>query len=376
MRKLRLIHRWIGLILVLPLICQGITGFILTATPLATRLTLPQAMQGDGPPHRVSDVVAAAQAAAPPGLVPSRYRVGANPIAGVDFVRPGKAAVEARIWVDPNSLATLPVSTDPDTVFHFAHDLHEVLLIEGSLGHSIIGWCGIGLFVMAATGLVLWWPLPGRILAAFTVSAKARGYRFQRELHGAAGIALFGLLLLQSVSGASMAFPETARSLVGAPAPAKLPARSAAAAAFDLDAAVAAAQTAVPDAALRDIRLPVVAGRPASVALLPDGSAEGAPMVLVRFDAAGNVANIDDPRHAGFGAALLAWLRTLHEGRGLGPGWTAVIAALGLLLPVSAMTGATMWLIRQRRRIVSRALLHLSAVERRTPESPTAAPPS
>jgi uncharacterized iron-regulated membrane protein len=372
MRKLRIVHRWIGLILVLPLISQGITGFILAATPLASQLTLPAPTPGDGPPHPVSEVVAAAQAAAPPGLVPSRYRVGANPIASVDFVRPGKATVAARIWVDPVSLATRSVSTDPDTVFHFAHELHEVLLIEGPLGHSTIGWCGIGLFVMAATGLVLWWPRPGRILAAFTVSAKARGYRFQRELHGVAGIGLFGLLLLQSVSGASMAFPETARSLVAAPAPSRSPAGSAETVAFDLDAAVAAAQDAVMDAAMRDIRLPVVAGRPASVALLPNGSTEGAPMVLVRFDAAGTVSTVDDPRRAGFGTSLLAWLRTLHEGRGLGPGWLAVIAALGLLLPVSAVTGAAMWLIRQRRRIASRTSLRPGSAA----APPTVVPPS
>ncbi|HVJ54229.1 MAG TPA: PepSY-associated TM helix domain-containing protein [Aliidongia sp.] len=351
MNKLRVLHRWVGLVLVLPMVLQGISGLIIAAAPPFNEATRPLA-KSDAPQRDFSEIVDAARKAGAADQVPARLRMsgGERQVAIIDMAKPPQRMATARIFIDPGSLEILEVVQNPDDVVRFAHRLHETLLIAGPLGHSIIGWFGIGLLFIAVTGIPLWWPRQGRVKAAFIVSPTATGYRFQRELHGAAGIWLLAILLLQSLSGASMAFPETARAIVGLSGPQprgggmKLDA-----AAFDVDEAARQAEQAAPQAHIRDIRLPLAPGQPAAITLLPDGSAARAPTALVRLDASGHrVLGVEDPRTAAFGVPLLGWMRALHSGGGLGPVWTLVICIAGLALPLSAVTGFTMWLLRRR----------------------------
>lgn len=346
MRRLRVLHRWLGLILALPLLCQGLTGFIMATEAGFAAGTA--AASSDAPMQDVSAIIATAAAAGPAGLAPIRFRIGAEAVAGVDLAAHGQAPA-ARILIDPRSLAILGSRSEPDRLFRLAHALHETLLVEGPLGRSIVGWSGIGLLIMAVSGLALRWPRRFRFWAALAVPGGARGYRLWRELHGAAGFWLFALLLLQGISGVSLAFPEAARAALGLPPVTRTTVPPIASSEFDIDSVVAAAKAAAPNTALRDIRLPANPDRPISVALLPDGSTEGSPMVQIRLDPTGRIVSIDDPRRTP-ASALLSWLRALHEGHGFGPGWTALIAALGLLLPIQAASGAALWLRGSKRR--------------------------
>jgi uncharacterized iron-regulated membrane protein len=358
-RILRTLHRWIGLALALPLLIQAATGFVLAITPPFDALRLPRSQPFMGPPPDIAAIIAAAQFAEPAELIPLRYEAGATErdTATVDLARPGQRVPEVRIFVEPGSLAVLDWRERPNDFYLWAHALHETLLIPGPLGHNLVGWSGLGLLALGLSGIPIWWPRRGRWKAALSVSFAARGYRFQRALHGAAGGWFAALLILQSLSGASMAFPGVFATILGAPV-ARMPMGGHQAAhEIDPDAIAEAARAAAPGAALTSLRYPTQPGRPMIATLLPDGQADGAPPVVVFGDPSnGHVIGVRDPRSGSSGAFVLAWLRALHSGGGLGPIWRVAICATGAALPLFPITGVAMWLLRRRRQ-ASRTVL-------------------
>jgi uncharacterized iron-regulated membrane protein len=339
-RSLRVLHRWAGLVLVLPLLVQGMTGFVLAVTPVWEALrTSPAVSQGVAQP--ASAILAAA---ATPGLVVVRFHPGAPAV--VDLAAPGGRLPQRQVMVDPVSLAVLGTRT-PSHFYRFMHSLHETLLLP-PLGRSIVGWFAAGLLLMGLSGLVLWWPAPGRWRAAFTVAGRARGARLQRELHGAAGFYACVMLVVMSISGMTLAFPQTIRAALHFPAP-RLPRGDNAP--FDIDAVIARAQQAAPGASLVELRLPNAPGRPVMLSLHADGTLAGAPPIIAMIDPAGRfVLSLEDPRTESTGAAVLAWLRAIHFGQAFGPAWRAAVVLTGILLPLLTVTGATLWFLRQRNR--------------------------
>ena len=278
------------------------------------------------------------------------------------MVRPQQRTVEARLFIDPVTLAVVERQERPGRLYAWVHGLHEFLLMPGPFGHSLIGCFGILLFATGLLGIPLWWPAKGRVRAAFKVSAKARGLRLQRELHGAAGIWVVGMLLLQSLGGITLAFPQAARTVLGVngslmPHARGLPAQ------LDLPTAIAAAQACgcrTPRCGLSCC--PPVPDGQWSCCSCPTARPRGSPWGVVALDPAGPVLSVQDPRTAPFGARLLATLRMLHFGEGLGPVWRACVGVAGLSLSLIAITGLWMWLLRRRnRRRVMRVAAALGA---------------
>jgi uncharacterized iron-regulated membrane protein len=344
-RTLRVVHRWAGLLLMLPLLVQGSTGFILAVTPaLEAMRSIPAVTHGDARP--ASAILAAASL---PGMVPVRYQPPATPDAPatVGLAAPGQRMAQLEVLIDPVSLTKLGTRR-PNGFYRWVHSLHEMLLLPVPLGRSIVGWFGIGLLLMGLSGLVLWWPSPGRWRAAFAVSGAARGARLQRELHGAAGIWACAVLVVMSLSGITIAFPQTVRAALGIPAGEGGQGGSGRAP-LDMDAVIARAQEAAPDAVVTDVRLPNPAGRPVQVRMHATDSLDGAPPIMAMVDSAGRrVISVQDPRTGSSGAAVLAWLRAIHFGEAFGPLWRAAVCVGGVLLPLLAVTGAALWVLRRR----------------------------
>lgn len=364
---LRRLHRWIGLALAVPLIVQALTGLALTMEPFVAYVRgVPSA---NGPLIEAQDlrhvdaaaVLAAARAAVPPEQMPRRWRMLPGAMVAVDFAAPGQSSPAYQVGVDVGFMRAAWVRTDPDRLYRWVHSLHETML-SGQGGRAVIGWVGVGLLLLTGFGIPLWWPPRRRWTSGFSVSRTASGWRFQRQLHGAAGIWLVGLLMLQSVSGIALAFPQTARAIAGLPAAGTPVPRPAGEAAIDpvqaIVGGIAYAQAAVPTSVLQDLRLPPVPGRPMMAFLQPPGSWAGAPDVVVTMDpATAHVLSIQDPRSSSAGASLLAWLRAAHEGGAAGPAGRLLMGLFGVALPLFPVTGLAMWVLRRGRRRVARDIM-------------------
>jgi uncharacterized iron-regulated membrane protein len=357
---LRRLHRWFGLALALPLILQAITGLVLAVDPFVASLAhTPSArsplIEPDDLRHAdVAAILTAAQAVVPPLQQPRRWRVLPAAVVALDFAAPGESQAASQVAIDVASMRPLWVRQNPDVLYRWVHSLHETLLL-GQPGRGVVGWIGVGLLLLSVSGIVLWWPPGRRWKSGFSVARGATGWRFQRGLHGAAGIWLIALLVLQSMTGIALAFPQTARAIVGLPAQVPRPGRPAGDVTIDppraIAAGIASAQAAVPKAVLLDLRLPVAPGRPMLASLVPPDRWSGAPGAIVTMDpVTARVLSVQEPDTSSVGASLLNWSRAVHEGGAVGPAGRLLLCLFSLALPLFPVTGLAMWTLRRRRR--------------------------
>jgi uncharacterized iron-regulated membrane protein len=268
----------------------------------------------------------------------------------------GAPARNATLFVDPVSGAVLDRrSTAMSPLMQFAHDVHGGLLM-GREGRALVGWLGVGMLLLGLSGLVLWWPKPHRWKRAFTVRRSASGLRFNRELHGAAGIWGFTVFILVSFTGVVIAFPETVRALAGGGAPPfnlrtgpeVVPVRGAAR--IGAEEAVTVARTERHGSEVVSVMLPQRSTQAISVALASDVDAGLLTMVYVD-PYRSRVMAVRDPASLLPADTFVARQRPLHEGSGLGPLWRFLVFASGFLPLLFVVTGVTMWVKKRKNRL-------------------------
>ena len=404
---LQQLHLWIGLILMLPLVMMGVTGAVLVYAHDIEHLL------GQGEPdaktvgewQSPSALIEAAKAASKePGRIPIavRWPIEVGEPAAVRLSRPGMAnerpqfrgegrreggqqqggqqggqpqqagqaqgrvptqspfAGSQQLLFDPVSLELLQKQQTMTGWVRFFHDLHGHLFIVGGLGREIVGWLGVALLVLGCSGLYLWWPRPGQWKAAFTVRRKARGVRFNRELHGAVGIWSLVLFMLVNFTGVYLAFPQQISTAVNTVWPgrdmraAQFQARvepMRGATAISLDDALALAKERVPDGRFLNAFLPTRPDQALRIGMIRTGHSEGAPAITVIIDPwRKTIVDVFDPRTLSTGESIIAWQRALHYGQGLGGGYKFLVFASGLIIPLFAVTGFLMWWLKRRNR--------------------------
>lgn len=397
-------HLWAGIILCLPLMALGISGSILVANDLIQDWTAP----ADAPPtpgavKPLSEVIEAARATVPAGQTPSAIMLpeeagqpvtirftAARPAPGGDRPQGGERPAGAppagtpamgaggppmggpmgpgggtSVRINP---VTLDIHTTPamggNSFIRTMHTLHGNLLISGREGREVVGWLGVVMLVLGVSGLVMWWPRPGRWKAAFLVKPDAKGLRLHRDLHGAAGIWTLLVFLVVSFSGVYLVFPQTLTDAVSVVSPAREPRSVMNAHTVEpvrgtppagVDEVVTIATAAVPDAALRGLFLPSRPNQPYRATLARPGAAHGAPGITAFIDPwKRSVIEVRDPRTYSLGDTIVAWQRPLHAGEGLGIVWAVLVFASGILPPLFCITGIAMWWIKRRNRLARR----------------------
>ncbi|MBE7728395.1 PepSY-associated TM helix domain-containing protein [Komagataeibacter sp. FXV3] len=357
----RKIHRWMGLLLMLPLVLQGLTGTLLIVIPLL----LPQRphVTATGAQAGAEAIIAASRPCAPSGMIPLRFNPArwSGDSAMVTYGPAGERHPTFEVFVNPNHPAVINTYVVPSYI-RFMHNLHADLFLL-PYGQTATGIMGIILSAMALTGLVIWWPHPalwktGKWRKTVMISPRARGLRLWREMHVSSGFWFSLLLLFLSLSGSVLAFPF-ARPLFGINRPAPhehshhdhMP-PAPVMGEQGLDGTLAMLKSQMPEATLLSVQL---GERPAQQSLEIILPAYGANHpATVQYNAHEGRMHISrDPGQQRWGEWSFQWLHMLHEARLATPApvaviWKTTVAMGGLALAVLAFSGLGMWIIRRR----------------------------
>ncbi len=362
-RALFQVHMWMGLVLGLFLIVLTLSGAILVYDDkIADLFNAPPKAVTAGQRMPISMLAAAAR-----GVAETRGYSGQATVVLPDEV--GEAAIVRfpaapaggsgiQIYLDPVSgqvLGTRRAGLPP--VFALLHRLHGSFTLGREFGRPLVGWLGVAMLGLGVSGLVLWWPRRGQWKYAFGVRSTARGLRFHRELHGAAGIWIFLVFMAVSFSGVAITFPQTVRALVGggaAPAPGfnlrEGPRVEPVADAKRIapDAALLIAEKQVPGGAVRSVTIPAQPAQAYSVAM---ASRFGTTATVFINPYSGAVMAVRDPANGGGADSFMALQRPLHDGQGLGPVWEFLVFLSGLVPTLFVVTGVIMWWKKRQRRL-------------------------
>lgn len=315
------LHRWLGLLLALPLGLVVLSGALLVFAPETERALHPE--------RRLADPAAPSL---PLGRLledlpgpPVRIRLPLEPREPLEaWVAPGPS----RLFIDPGTGLVLGAEAPRRGFRSWLLDLHAHLLL-GPAGQPVLVAGGFGLLVLAASGV----PILGRGL--WRRSASWTASRVHRML---GLLALPGLALL-SLTGTALVLNQPLARLAGQTAPPG--AGSAGEGALDLDRALQQSEAALPGSRATLILFPRRPGDPLTVRrreareLHPNGRSQ------VYLDpGTGAVLRVEAASQASFGKRLLNLAYPLHIGAwggSLGRGVTLVLGGMLTALLASGL---------------------------------------
>jgi uncharacterized iron-regulated membrane protein len=349
-------HRWLGLSVGLILSFIGLSGSALVfRTELDARLN-PSLLHVEPLPSKVS--------------WQSTYIAvrSAFPTAEINFVSVGKTSDaplefwlddgQQRVYVDPYLGTILGRRTATSGFFPWLYEAHTHLF-AGETGERISGWCGLVLASLSLSGLILWWPRrmrPANWRHAFRLHWKTNTAGKIYESHRWSGFWLSGFLLMSSLTGVALAWPEPATHVMNfllrsEAAKSKKPSQAAPQTtqgkSLSLDELVRRADVAFPEGRLTRISFPTKSGAPVVIRkrleseLHPNGLnnialAPSTGQILSRNDVreatlAQRAMNLRYPLHIGLwgGKHLSAFSRIIQVFIGLAP---ALFFITGLLI--------------------------------------------
>ncbi len=343
-RVLFQVHMWTGLTLGVLFVLLGLSGSVLVFNEEIARWSSPRATAA-GAPASLDRVVAAARSGTDGPVFLILPKETGDPVL-VRFLPSPRT-----FFVDPVSARVLGSRASPLAPLIQAMDELHGNLFLGPTGRKIVGWLGIAMTLLGLSGLVLWWPSARQWTLAFIVRRRAKGLRFHRELHGAAGIWGLVVFLVVAVTGVSMVFADDIRAVAGdarSPSPMRGPDITPAGThPLDIQATVDLARRALPHERVRSVV--VRPGAATSVAM----SEDNAPMLtLVYVDPyRARVVAVRDPYRLGGADGYIAWQKPLHIAEGLGPVWRLLVFLSGFLPLLFVVTGVTMWAKKRRNRL-------------------------
>lgn len=349
------LHRWAGLILAVLLLAQGVTGIMLLhrqavedgsrpavapvphsalAASIAKILELNEA--------RVLDRITFARSEDRAPSVRTLGPDGAMHIAYADLAG-GTMGPDGSLWVDPAEAALVVHTT----------------LTAGLPGFLVVAIEGLLLVFIAISGLIVWWPAAGRLVASLTIRSKTGARFFLFDLHRTAGAITSVFLIVSGLTGALMIFEPLLKPLVAQMLPVEEePAIGAAVHAQDQwmsrEAALQQALNRFPDAALRQVR---VAGEGQRVVLAifdtpPSGLEAQHQMIGIDRDGGAMVME-HVAGHAMAGDAVFEALLPLHNGTLAGEAGRWIMTLIGIGLIMLTLSGVAHFILLrvQRRRM-------------------------
>ncbi|UOB24843.1 sulfite reductase flavoprotein subunit alpha [Pseudomonas orientalis] len=245
-------------------------------------------------------------------------------------------------------------------VFGFILQLHRFLAI-GDTGRNITGACTLILLFFCLSGLYLRWPRQVKNWRVWlTLDWRKKGRSFNWDLHSVFGTWCLLFYLLAALTGLYWSYdwynqgvtkllsdaPQNERMRKRGPPPAGL------APAANYEAIWSSIYSnAGPGLSAYNIRLPAVAGQPATVYYLLDSSPHDRALNQINLDpATGEVTSHERYASKSLKAQLLTSVYALHTGSYFGLVGRIVLTVSALLMPLFFITGWLLYLDRRRKK--------------------------
>jgi uncharacterized iron-regulated membrane protein len=344
-RAIYLIHLYLGLSLGLVTVVLGLTGSLLVFrheidAALSPSLILVEPGRARlGPAELVSRV----EAAYPDDQIKT-LNVPSDSRHAVEFWMKRDAI---KVYVDPYSGKVLGDRKDDRSLMGWIFKVHTELF-SGHTGETVAGVSGLALVMLAATGLIVWWPRKRqKIVAGLKVKFGAGAKRTTYDLHRAVGFWACALLSLIGATGAALVFPDQAKAIsylvfAGQGAPGKP--NSTQGTSKPVADLIASALTAMPEGEISRLMFPAKAGEPFIIRKRTPNEIHPNGMNYVFVDpVTAKVLRVD--RDNGENPALSAMnLRyPLHIGLYAGNVSRVLHALVGLTPSLLAVTGVLVW---------------------------------
>jgi uncharacterized iron-regulated membrane protein len=272
---------------------------------------------------------------------PERHQILINPYTGavtgqrllIDFERP---------WRDP--------LMDFILRFHYS-------LALGSMGMTVVGFIGLALLFSVLTGLILWWPSPGKLKKALTIKRNASLERLNFDLHKTFGFYSAIILLFLILSGVYLIFPDYGRGVVSAFSPVVEPwpvylstVPKEHKSPISLAKIKAITDARFPDGEYRWIIFPQNENDVFLVGKREVNEVnQKIPYRSLWIDQySGTILHVRENRTATAGDAFEQWLYPLHSGEAFGVTGQSIILVTGLVPLMLFVTGVIRWLQKRR----------------------------
>lgn len=355
-RLWRNIHLWLGVGLFVLLVPIALSGAILVYHDDIEEFTrTPAGAVTPATPTNLTKAVANAKTAAGSGFQPVNIRIPDDARVPLGILLRGQARQQGErppflmALIDRHDSRVLKISDFRNTFFGFMHSFHENLTIPFYYGRDIVGWGGVGMLILALTGLYLWWPRRGQWSRAF---AWRRSPATSSNLHYLTGFWICFPLALVSLTGIYLAWPQQGRSVLSSMASmTPQPARGAGPGGGPLIAEPARSPSDVYTMAsglgrgqVDMIGFPNMQGALWRVRLNAEDRTE--PVTIMINDRSGAITTVEPLT----GDRVASWIRWLHEGSHSGEIWRFIVFLSGVIPAVLAVTGILIWLRQRRQR--------------------------
>jgi len=358
------LHWFFGISAGLVLALMGITGASLSFQDEILRVMNPSVLQVEKLPAGVlppAELVAKVEASEGKTVSILWVESDSGNAARVFFTPPpGERRGQMR-YFDPYTGEFLGDAVGQD-FFGLMMQLHRFLAM-GDTGRQITGACTLILIFFCLSGLYLRWPRQvGNWRAWLTLDWAKKGRGFHWDLHAVAGTWCLAVYLLAALTGLSWSYewysnglnkllsdsPHSERKRGGRGAP---PPKGEAPVA-DYNALWSSIYSnAGKDLSAYNIRMPPVAGQPATVYYLLKTSPHERALNQLQIDPATGAVSLHE-RYAdkSFKAQLLTSIYALHVGSYFGLAGRIILAVASVLMPLFFITGWLLYLDRRRKK--------------------------
>lgn len=358
-------HRYLGLMLALFVIINGLTGSVLAFYgEIDHRLTADIVeVQAHGPALPIDQLTGIVQARDPTAKITGLFfGEHADQAYSYNVTPADPDAFKREVWINPytgqiqGERLLGATRLDRHHLMPTLHQLHSTLLM-GPIGEAILATVAAGWFATLLIGLYLAWPRQGRLWKILAVKRGASRFRLWFDLHRSIGVVVLLILLSTTLCATYLNAPNVFRAALGtiatttAPVLSTLPQRDIQPATITPEQAIARVQRDLPGATVRGLYFhPDKAAYQLRLRVAGDintGNGTGRYFVDTRN---GNVLSARSYRQGGTsGDRMLAWMYPLHSGQAFGWFGRIVICLTGLAAPLLAISGIYIYL---RKRLV------------------------